>query len=146
METVINLIKKLEQIVLESAPLLEKIELKERDTRYLGNRKHTNLNMNISFDKDKLNWIYVSLQWDIYHQFNVVFSKSISGDWYKSVHLSSFFYDLKEKEQNKRVNYFLTKYSELIRLMTDDENIELKRKLIQRQKEIQLELNRLQNY
>lgn len=34
----IKIIKKLEQAVLESAPLLEKVELKERHTKYLGDR------------------------------------------------------------------------------------------------------------
>ena len=54
----INIIKKLEQAVIESAPLLEKVELKERHTKYLGDRGKTNLNMNISFEHEKLNWIY----------------------------------------------------------------------------------------
>lgn len=43
----INMIKKLEQAVFESAPFLEKVELKERHTKYLGDRGKTNLNMNI---------------------------------------------------------------------------------------------------
>lgn len=138
-----NIVKKLEQAVLESAPLLEKVELKERHTKYLGDRNKTNLNMNISFEKEKLNWIYVTLQWDIYHQFNVVFSRSISGDWYRSVHLASWFYDLEEKEQIKRMNFFLRKYSGLVELMTNDENITRKRELIEKQREIQAELARL---
>jgi hypothetical protein len=139
----INIIKKLEQAVLESAPLLEKVELKERHTKYLGDRGKTNLNMNISFEHEKLNWIYVTLQWDIHHQFNVVFSRSITGDWYRSVHLASWFYDLEEKEQIKRMNFFLRKYSGLVELITNDENIARKRELIEKQKEIQAELARM---
>jgi hypothetical protein len=135
-----NIIKKLEQIVLESTPLLEKIELKERHTKYLGNSKKTNLKINVSFQNEKLNWIYVTLQWDIYHQFNVVFLRSVIGDWYRSVELSSGFYDLEEKEQIKRMNFFLRKYSNLVELMTNDENITRKRELIERKKEIEAEL------
>lgn len=143
LKKMINIIKKLEQAVLESAPLLEKVELKERHTKYLGDRGKTNLNMNISFEHGKLNWIYITLQWDIYHQFNVVFSRSISGDWYRSVHLSSCFYDLDEKEQIKRMNFFLLKYNRLVELMTNDENITRKRELLEKQREIQAELARL---
>jgi hypothetical protein len=138
-----ELIKKLEKSVLDSTPLLEKVELKERFTKYLGDRNKTHLNINISFEKEKLSWVYVTLQWDIYHQFNVVFSRSISGDWYKSVHLGSHFYDLEEKEQTKRINFFLRKYSRLVELITNDENIGRKRELIEKQKEIQAELSRM---
>ena len=49
----------------------------------------------------------------------------------------SGFYDLEEKEQIKRMNYFLRRYSKLVALITDDENIERKRELLEKQKEIQ---------
>ena len=139
----INIIKKLEQAVLESAPLLEKVELKERHTKYLGDRHKTNLNINISFENGKLNWVYVTLQWDVYYQFNVVFSRSVTGDWYKSVHLGSWFYDLEQKDQINRVNFFLRKYSKLVELITNDENIARKRELIEKQREIQAELDQM---
>lgn len=139
-----NIIKGLEQSVIESIDLLEKVAIKERHTKCLGDSGKTNINLNISFQDEKLNWIYVKFQWDISYQFNVAFSRSISGDWYKSVELGSFFYNLEEKEQIKRMNFFLSKYSELVELMTNDENIARKLELIEKKKEIESELSKMQ--
>jgi len=138
-----TIIKKLEQTVLESAPLLEKVELKERHTKYLGDRGDTHLNMNLSFNHEELNWIHVTFQWDIYHQFNVTLSRSITGNWYRNIDFSSSFYNLEEKEQIKRMNFFLSKYSSLVELMTNDENILRKRELIEKKRELEAELAKL---
>ena len=138
-----NIIKKLEQSVLESVPLLEKIELKERHNKYLGKISETHLNLNISFDGGVLSWINVSFQNDVYYQFTISFTGSIGGGYYRSVQFGSGFYDLEEKEQIKRLNYFLRRYTKLVALVTDDENIERKRELLEKRKEIQEELSRL---
>lgn len=138
-----NIIKKLEQAVLLSAPLLEKVELKERHTKYLGNRSKTHLNLNISFDRDVLTWVSVNFQNDVNYQFTICLTGSIGGGYYKSVQFGSGFYDIEEKEQIKRMNYFLRRYSKLVALITDDKNIEKKRELLKKQKEIQAELAQL---
>ena len=138
-----NIIKKLEQAVLKSAPLLEKVELKETTHKYLGNRSKTHLNLSISFQYDKLSWINVGFQNDVNYQFTVTLSRYVSDEYYKSVQFGSGFYDLEEKEQIKRMNYFLCRYSKLVALITDDKNIERKRELLKKQEEIQDELARM---
>lgn len=135
-----NIIKKLEQAVLESAPLLEKVELRETTHKYLGDRSKTHLSLSISFQDNKLNWINVDFQNDVNYQFTVTLSRYVCDEYYKSVQFGSRFYDLEEKEQIKRMNYFLRRYSKLVALITDDENIERKRELLKKQKEIQAEL------
>jgi hypothetical protein len=139
----INIIKKLEQAVLESIPLLEKIELRENASKILGERGKSHIRINISFYNEQLSWIHTTLQWDVYYQFSIVFSRSISGDWRKSIELGSCFYSLTENKQIQRMNFFLSKYSELIELMANDENITRKRELIEKQREIQAELARM---
>lgn len=138
-----NIIKKLEQVVLLSTSLLEKVELKERHTKYLGNRSKTHLSLNISFERDVLSWVNVDFQNDVEYQFTICLTGSVCGGFYKSIQFGSGFYDLEEKEQIKRINYFLRKYSKLVELVTDDENIEKKRELLKKQKEIQAELAQL---
>lgn len=138
-----NIIKKLEQAVLESAPLLEKVELKETTHKYLGNRNKTHLSLSVSFQDDKLSWVNVGFQNDVNYQFTVTLSRYVCDEYYKSVQFGSGFYDLEEKEQIKRINYFLRRYSGLVELMTNDENITRKRELIEKQREIQAELARL---
>ena len=138
-----NIIKKIEQAVLESAPLLEKVELRETTHKYLGNRSKTHLSLSISFQDNKLSWINVGFQNDVNYQFTVTLSRYVCDEYYKSVQFGSGFYDLEEKEQIKRMNYFLRRYSKLVSLITDDENIERKRELLEKQKEIQAELARM---
>jgi len=135
-----NIIKKLEQVVIESTPLLEKIEIRETTHKYLGKRNETHLSLNISFDDDKLSWINVGFQNDVNYQFTITLSRYVCDEYYKSVQFGSNFYDLEEKEQIKRMNYFLKRYSKLVSLMTDDENIERKKELLAKQKQIEAEL------
>ena len=138
-----NIIKNLEQAVLESAPLLEKVEIKETTHKYLGERGKTHLGLSISFQDNKLSWINVGFQNDVNYQFTITLSRYVCDEYHKSVQFGSGFYDLEEKEQIKRMNYFLRRYSKLVSLITDDENIDRKRELLEKQKEIQLELSRM---
>ena len=138
-----NIIKKLELAVLESAPLLEKIELKETTHKYLGDRNKTHLSLSIAFQYNKLSWINVDFQNDVKYQFTVTLSRYVGDEYSKSIQFGSGFYDLEEKEQIKRMNYFLRRYSKLVSLLTDDKNIERKRELLEKQKEIQAELARM---
>jgi hypothetical protein len=138
-----NIIKKLEQAVLESAPLLEKVEIRETTHKYLGDRGKTHLSLDISFQDNKLNWISVGFQNDVNYQFTITLSRYSWDEYYKSVHFGSRFYDLEEKEQIKRMNYFLRRYCKLVALVTDDENIKRKRELLEKQKEIQARLARM---
>jgi len=91
-----NIIKKLEQAVLKSAPLLEKVELRETTHKYLGNRSKTHLSLNISFQDNKLSWINVGFQNDVNYQFTVILSRYVCDEYYKSVQFGSGFYDLEE--------------------------------------------------
>lgn len=138
-----SIIKKLEAAVLESAPLLEKVELREATHKYLGDRGKTHLSLSISFTDNRLSWVNVGFQNDVNYQFTVTLSRYVCNTYYKSVQFGSGFYDLEEKEQIKRMNYFLRRYSKLVALITDDENIERKRELLEKQKEIQAELARM---
>ena len=138
-----NIIKKLEQAVIESAPLLEKVELRETTHKYLGNRSKTHLNLSISFQHDKLSWLNVGFQNDVNYQFTVTLSRYVGDEYCKSVQFGSGFYDLEENEQIKRMNYFLRRYSKLVAFITDDVNIERKRELLEKQKAIQAELARM---
>lgn len=138
-----TIIKKLEQAVIESAPLLERIEIKETTHKYLGKRSETHLSLSISFQDNKLSWVNVGFQNGINYQFTVTLSRYVCDEYYKSVQFGSGFYDLEEKEQIKRMNYFLRRYSKLVALITDDENMERKIELLEKQKEIQEELSRI---
>jgi len=138
-----DIIKLLETSLIDSIPLLEKIELKNQLSKKSDSFDKTHLNLNIDFEKENLNWIYVSFQWDIKFQFSVIFSKGIAGDWYKKVELGSFFYDLEHKEQIKRLEFFLLNYSELVNSITNDKNIERKKELFKIQSEIADELSKL---
>jgi hypothetical protein len=111
--------------------------------KYLGDRHKTHLNLSISFKNDKLTWVNIGFQHDIYYQFTITLSRYVSDDYYKSVQFGSNYYDLDEKEQIKRMNYFIKRYPNLVELITNDKNIEKKKELIKMQNEIREQLNKL---
>lgn len=139
----IDTIKQIEDIVVKSINRLENIEIKEKQLKQIGNRGNTNIRINVSFENSKLNWIYVTLQWKIDHQFCVILSRYWSNEWNVSIQLSNNFYDLGDKDINRRVDFFLNNYDKVVEALVNDENAARRKELIDKQREIQSELSKL---
>jgi len=122
---------------------ISKIDLKERLHKYSADRGKTHVSLSIGWANNKLNSVNISFQKDTNYQLTVTLNRWISDDWYKSVQFSSNFYELNEREMNKRIQFVKKELEKMVASFASDESIKLKKELYEKRKEIDKQLESL---
>lgn len=142
-----SIIKKIENKVISSLPLLKEVMPKKEKTKILGNRLKTFLCLHIDFSGyHALDFVHVSLHWEGHFQFYLNLNKSGAGSYFcNNVSFGSDFFNLlDDRERLKRADYFINNYDKLLYKMIYDRNSEKVEHLLQKKKEIEEEIEELQ--